>query len=157
MQTGRDLYNQWLLDCKEAAQELRQRIKHVKSCRVQCGDVLGSALTVVMALEQAVLMDWLDERSQEVPEVFAEAVSTIELAQTLVQVNTPCTDYCHMKGSEPRAAAVDFFTVPEPCAPAGMREPLATFWLSVHFEPSRCRDRAQKSQQQLKTSVQTSQ
>ena len=107
MQTG-DLYNQWLLDCKEAAQELRQRIKQVKSYRIQCGDVLGSALTVVMALEQAVLMDWLDERSQEVPEVFAEAVSTIELAQTLVQVNTLCTDYRHMKGSKPRTAAVDF-------------------------------------------------
>ena len=44
-----------------------------------------------MALEQAVLMDRLDEHSQEVPEVFAEAVSTIELAQTLIQVNTPRT------------------------------------------------------------------
>ncbi|KAL0046747.1 hypothetical protein WJX82_009051 [Trebouxia sp. C0006] len=54
-------------------------------CMIQCGDVLGSALAVVMALEQAVLMDRLDERSQEVPEVFAEAVSTIELAQALVQ------------------------------------------------------------------------
>ena len=49
-------------------------------------------MAVVMALEQAVLMDRLDERSQEVPEVFAEAVSTIELAQALVQVNIPCTD-----------------------------------------------------------------
>ncbi len=92
MQTGRDLYSQWLLDCKEAAQELWQRIKQVKSCRIQCGDVLGSALAVVMALEQAVLMDRLDEHSQAVPEVFAEAVSTIELAQALVQVNKPCTD-----------------------------------------------------------------
>ena len=92
MQTGGDLYKQWLLDCKEAAQGLRQRIKQVKSYRIQCGDVLGSALAVVMALEQAVLMDRLDERSQEVPEVFAEAVSTIELAQALVQVNIPCTD-----------------------------------------------------------------
>ncbi|KAL0036873.1 hypothetical protein WJX77_003215 [Trebouxia sp. C0004] len=86
MQTERHLYSQWLFDCKEAAQELRQRIKQVKSCRIQCGDVLGSALAVVMALEQAVLMDRLDEHSQEVSEVFAEAVSTIELAQTLVQV-----------------------------------------------------------------------
>ena len=92
MQTGLDLYKQWLLDCKEAAKELTQRIKQVKSYRIQCGDVLGSALAVVMALEQAVLMDRLDEHSQEVPEVFAEAVSTIELAQALVQVNIPCTD-----------------------------------------------------------------
>ncbi|KAL0024386.1 hypothetical protein WJX79_007764 [Trebouxia sp. C0005] len=86
MQTGRDLYSQWLFDLKDAAQELRQRVKKVKSCRMQCGDVLGAALAVVMALEQAMLMDRLDERSKEVPEVFAEAVSTIELAQALVQV-----------------------------------------------------------------------
>jgi len=45
-----------------------------------------------MALEQAVLMDRLDERSQEIPEVFADAVSTIELAQALVQVNKVCTE-----------------------------------------------------------------
>ena len=152
MQTGRDLYSQWLLDLKDAAQELRQRVKKVKSCRMQCGDVLGAALAVVMALEQAMLMDRLDERSKEVPEVFAEAVSTIELAQALVQVNHRATN-CHMKATESGIVSFDFHTL----ASAGMREPLAAFWLSMLLELSRCRGRAVKSQQQLKTSVQASQ
>ena len=87
MYSGRELYVRWLQDCTEAAQELKGCIKQTKSHRPECCDVLGAALAAVMSLEQAVVLGCVVEsKTQDLPELFAETVSTIELAKSTVQV-----------------------------------------------------------------------
>ena len=85
--TAPDLYMRWLHDCTEAAQELHGCVKQVKSHKVQSCRILSSALAAVMSLEQAVLVGCLaNSRIQELPDLIAEAMSTIELAKSTVQV-----------------------------------------------------------------------
>ncbi len=92
MNSGRELYVQWLQDCTQAAQELKGCIKQTKSHRPECCNVLGAALAAVMSLQQAVALGCLVEsKTQDLPELFAETMSTIELAQSAVQV-TLCND-----------------------------------------------------------------
>lgn len=83
----RDLYALWLHECKEAAQELRVLVKRSSLSGSQCCDVLTAALATVNFLEQALCADQLDtHKTQNLPEIFAEACSTIGLAQSVVQV-----------------------------------------------------------------------
>ena len=90
----RDLYALWLLDCKAAAQELRVLVKRSSLSGSQCCDVLTAALATVNFLEQALCADQLDtHKTQNLPEIFAEACSTIELAQSVVQVGVSFGGY----------------------------------------------------------------
>ena len=87
MTSGRELYVRWLQDCTEAAQELKGCIKQTKMHRPECCNVLGAALAAVMSLQQAVVLGCVVEsKTQDLPELFAETMSTIELAKSTVQV-----------------------------------------------------------------------
>ncbi len=89
MTSGRELYVRWLQDCTEAVQELKGCIKQTKTHRPECCDVLGAALAAVMSLQQAVALGCVGEsKTQDLPELFAETVSTLELAKSTVQVTS---------------------------------------------------------------------
>ncbi len=87
MYSGRELYERWLQDCTEAAQELKGCVKQAKSHRPECCNVLGAALAAVMSLQQAIVLGCVVEsKAQDLPELLAETMSTIELAKSTVQV-----------------------------------------------------------------------
>ena len=86
MDTG-SLHTRWVKECRDAAAGLLARVRQAKAYRTQCWGIYEAALAIVMTLEQSLQAERLDlKRLRELPDLFAAAVSTIELAQSLVQV-----------------------------------------------------------------------
>ena len=82
-----NLYVRWVTECQNAVGDLRVYVKRAKAYRSQCWDVFEAALSVVKTMEQVVYVEHLDLKlTEELPDLFAAAVSTIEMAQALVQV-----------------------------------------------------------------------
>ena len=86
------LHEQWLRECKDAAGNLHARVRQAKTYRSQCWGIYEAALSIVMTLEQSLRGQLLSSsRIKEFPQLFAAAVSTIELAQSIVQVRRAVT------------------------------------------------------------------
>lgn len=83
-----DLYARWINEANEAVAELRGRVKAAKHNEQHCCDVLNHALEAVMSLEHAVCSGLFTTlQKQQLPDIVAALLSTIELAQAIVQVS----------------------------------------------------------------------
>ena len=73
--------------CKESVQQLRSSIKEAKSHRGKCCEVLGAALTAILALDQAVHSSSQHAPpSQGLQKLCGEIIAAVDLAQRRVQV-----------------------------------------------------------------------
>lgn len=85
-----DLYKGWVAEAKEAAAQLRQHVTQAKHNEEQCCEVLNHALEAVMSLESAVCTGHLTvQQRQQLPDIVAAVLSSIQLAQSVVQVSAP--------------------------------------------------------------------
>ena len=99
---GRSLHQRWVKECKDASGDLLACVRQAKLHRAQCWGIHEAALSVVMALEQSVQAGTLDlKRIREFPDLFAAALSTIELGKALVQVMVACFALHWQKNSVP--------------------------------------------------------
>ena len=85
--TTADLYGEWMIEIKEAAIELRRRVKATKHNEEQCSEVLNHALEAVLSLEHTISTCHLtSQQTHELPSIVAAILSNIELAQSVVKV-----------------------------------------------------------------------
>ena len=88
--TASDLFKGWVAKANEAAAQLEQHVMQAKYNEEQCCEVLNHALEAVMSLESAVYTGQLQvQQRQQLPDIVAALLSSIHLAQSVVQVITP--------------------------------------------------------------------
>ena len=84
-----ELYKAWVAEAKDAAAQLKQHVMQAKHNEEQCCEVLNYALEAVMSLESAVCTGHLQvQQRQQLPDIVAAVLSSIQLAQSVVQVRT---------------------------------------------------------------------
>lgn len=72
--------------CKKSVQQLRSSIKEATSHRAKCCQVLGSALTAILAVDQAVRSPSQHPPSRGLQKLCGEVIAAVDLAQRRVQV-----------------------------------------------------------------------
>lgn len=83
------LYSRWVDECIDAVGSLRARTKQAKAYQSHCWEMHAAALSIAKTLEQVIYTSHLSsELLKDLPELFAAAVSTIELAQSLIEVTS---------------------------------------------------------------------
>lgn len=85
-----DLYKGWVAEAKQAVAQLKRNVMEAKHNEQQCCEVLSHALEAVMSLESAVFTGHLKvQQRQQLPDIVAAILSSIQLAQSAVQVRAP--------------------------------------------------------------------
>ena len=74
-------------DCKETVRDLRTCVKQANGYQQQCWEVYRAALRIKLSLEQTLETGELYLKGhRDLPDLMAAALSTIEFARLLVQV-----------------------------------------------------------------------
>lgn len=78
--------SEFISQCKEAVQQLRGSIQGATSHRAKCCEVLGAALTAILALDQAVHSSSWQYQSRSLQRLCGEVIAAVDLAQRRVQI-----------------------------------------------------------------------
>lgn len=88
-------YERWVEECKGASGDLLAYVRQARTHRSRCWGIYKTALSIVMALEQSIQAGTLDlKTTRELADLFAAALSTIELGKIMVQVRVACAAHC---------------------------------------------------------------